>query len=151
MSLPTEGFDFAVTARNAAARTGELSTPRGTVCTPAFMPVGTQAAVKGLTPEEVRSTGARMLLANTYHLWLRPGAELVGRFGGVHGFMGWPLPVLTDSGGYQVFSLSDLRQIDDDGVSFRSHLDGAPKRLSPEEAMRVQGLLRSDIAMVLDE
>ena len=115
------------------------------------MPVGTQASVKALTPDDVASTGARIILANTYHLWLRPGAESVASHGGVVGFMKWPYALLTDSGGYQVFSLAKHRTIDDDGITFRSHLDGTMHRLTPEEAMRVQALLGSDIAMVLDE
>ena len=151
MSLPTDGFAFGVGATDGSARTGVFTTPRATVETPAFMPVGTQAAVKGLTPAEVQSTGARLILANTYHLWLRPGAERVAAFGGVTGFMKWPHALLTDSGGYQVFSLAKNTKIDDDGVTFRSHLDGEAKRLTPEEAMRVQGLLGADVAMVLDE
>jgi queuine tRNA-ribosyltransferase len=149
--LFAEGFAFAETARDGDARTTVLVTPRARIETPVFMPVGTQAAVKGLTPEEVEATGARIILSNTYHLWLRPGAERVAHMGGVQRFMGWPHALLTDSGGYQVFSLAALRRIDDDGVSFRSHLDGAKKVLTPEESMRVQGLLGSDIAMVLDE
>jgi len=151
VSLPTEGFSFRVGAVDGDARCGELETPRATIETPAFMPVGTQATVKGLTPDEVASTGARMILANTYHLWLRPGAELLASQGGVVGFMRWPYALLTDSGGYQVFSLAKHRTIDDDGITFRSHLDGTLHRLTPEEAMRVQALLGSDIAMVLDE
>ena len=151
MSLPTAGFSFRVDAVDGDARCGELTTPRATIETPAFMPVGTQASVKALTPEEVASTGARIILANTYHLWLRPGAESVASHGGVVGFMKWPHALLTDSGGYQVFSLAKHRTIDDDGITFRSHLDGTLHRLTPEEAMRVQALLGSDIAMVLDE
>ncbi|MGB8330479.1 MAG: tRNA guanosine(34) transglycosylase Tgt [Polyangiales bacterium] len=151
MSLPTAGFSFRVNAVDGDARCGELRTPRARIETPAFMPVGTQATVKALTPDEVESTGARIILANTYHLWLRPGAELVASLGGVVGFMKWPHALLTDSGGYQVFSLAKHRIIDDDGITFRSHLDGALHRLTPEEAMRVQALLGSDIAMVLDE
>ena len=151
MSLPTPGFSFRVDAVDGNARSGELVTPRARIKTPAFMPVGTQASVKALTPEEVESTGARIILANTYHLWLRPGAESVASHGGVVGFMNWPHALLTDSGGYQVFSLAKHRTIDDDGITFRSHLDGTLHRLTPEEAMRVQALLGSDIAMVLDE
>ncbi len=149
--LLTEGFAFAETARDGDARTCLLRTPRASIETPVFMPVGTQASVKSQTPQEVEATGARIILANTYHLWLRPGAERVHRLGGVQRFMRWPHAMLTDSGGYQVFSLSELRKINDDGVSFRSHLDGAKKVLTPEESMRVQGLLGADIAMVLDE
>jgi queuine tRNA-ribosyltransferase len=149
--LLTEGFAFAETARDGDARTCLLRTPRALIETPVFMPVGTQASVKSQTPSEVEGTGARIILANTYHLWLRPGAERVHRLGGVQRFMRWPHAMLTDSGGYQVFSLSELRKITDDGVAFRSHLDGAKKVLTPEESMRVQGLLGADIAMVLDE
>ncbi|MGF1466277.1 MAG: tRNA guanosine(34) transglycosylase Tgt [Sandaracinaceae bacterium] len=150
MSLPTEGFGFGVTATDGHARTGRFTTPRAVVETPAFMPVGTLAAVKGLTPEEVASTGARMLLGNTNHLWLRPGPERIARLGGLGRFMAWPHATLTDSGGFQVFSLAELRAVDEGGVTFRSHLDGAPLRLTPEESMRIQGLLGSDVAMVLD-
>lgn len=146
-----EGFSFAETARDGDARTGTLVTPRATIETPVFMPVGTQASVKTQTCDEVAATGARIILANTYHLWLRPGAERVHTMGGVQRFMAWPHAMLTDSGGYQVFSLAKLRKISDDGVEFRSHLDGSKKMLTPEESMRVQGLLGSDIAMVLDE
>jgi len=148
--LPTEGFAFEVAASCGAARRARFTTPRAVVETPTFMPVGTQATVKSLTPDEVEATGARIVLANTYHLWLRPGAELIDRFGGAPRFMGWRHAMLTDSGGYQVFSLAERRAIDADGVTFRSHLDGAKKRLTPEESMRVQRLLRSDVAMVLD-
>jgi len=151
VSLPTSGFSFRVDAADGDARCAALTTPRATIETPAFMPVGTQATVKALTPDEVASTGARIILANTYHLWLRPGAESVASHGGVVGFMKWPHALLTDSGGYQVFSLAKHRTIDDDGITFRSHLDGTLHRLTPEEAMRVQALLGSDIAMVLDE
>ena len=149
--LLTEGFSFAETARDGDARACVLRTPRAVIETPVFMPVGTQASVKSQTPAEVGATGARIILANTYHLWLRPGAERVARLGGVQNFMRWPHAMLTDSGGYQVFSLSELRKITDEGVAFRSHLDGAKKVLTPEESMRVQGLLGADIAMVLDE
>jgi queuine tRNA-ribosyltransferase len=149
--LVTPGFSFAETARDGDARTAILRTPRALIETPVFMPVGTQASVKSQTPDEVAETGARIILANTYHLWLRPGAERVARLGGVQQFMSWPHAMLTDSGGYQVFSLSKLRKIDDDGVVFRSHLNGEKKHLTPEESMRVQALLGSDIAMLLDE
>jgi queuine tRNA-ribosyltransferase len=149
--LPTNGFDFREICRDGDARCGVFTMPRAVVETPVFMPVGTQASVKSLTPAEVASTGARICLANTYHLWLRPGADLVSRRGGVQRFMAWPHALLTDSGGYQVFSLAELRTIDDEGVRFRSHLDGSPRFLSPEESMRVQALLGSDVAMVLDE
>ena len=151
MSLPTLGFSFEVEAVDGGARCGLFRTPRAGIETPAFMPVGTQATVKALTPSEVASTGARIILANTYHLWLRPGAESIASQGGVVGFMKWPHALLTDSGGYQVFSLARHRTVDDDGITFRSHLDGSLCRLTPEEAMRVQALLGSDVAMVLDE
>ena len=150
MTLPTPGFSFEVHAQDGDARTGTFTTMRAAIETPAFMPVGTQATVKSQTPAEVAATGARIILANTYHLWLRPTAERVRHFGGVQRFMRWPHAMLTDSGGYQVFSLADLRTIDDDGVTFKSHLDGAKLRLTPEESMRVQALLGSDVAMVLD-
>jgi queuine tRNA-ribosyltransferase len=146
-----EGFSYEETARDGDARTGVFITPRARVETPVFMPVGTQASVKSLVPSEVEATGARLILANTYHLWLRPGAEIVDRLGGVQKFMAWPHAMLTDSGGFQVFSLAKLNEIDDDGVTFRSHLDGSKLRLTPEESMRVQALLGSDIAMAFDE
>ena len=133
------------------ARLGVLETPHGAIETPAFMPVGTLGTVKGLTQEALESVGAQIILANTYHLFLRPGAELIREMGGLHRFMSWPHPILTDSGGYQVFSLSDLRKVTDDGVEFRSHLDGSKRFLSPEEALNVQLALGSDIVMVLDE
>jgi queuine tRNA-ribosyltransferase len=134
-----------------AARVGRLETSRAAVETPVFMPVGTQATVKSQTPAEVAATGARLILANTYHLMLRPGAPRVNELGGVQRFMAWPHAMLTDSGGYQVFSLTELRKIDDDAVTFRSHIDGAKHVLSPERSMEIQALLGSDIAMVLDE
>jgi queuine tRNA-ribosyltransferase len=149
--LLSPGFSFGELARDGEARCAVLETPRATLETPMFMPVGTQASVKSQTPDEVAATGARIILANTYHLWLRPGAERVARLGGVQRFMGWPHAMLTDSGGYQVFSLAKLRKIDDEGVAFRSHLSGEKKLLTPEESMRVQALLGSDIAMLLDE
>ena len=133
------------------ARLGVLETPHGAIETPAFMPVGTLGTVKGLTQEALEAIGAQIILANTYHLFLRPGAELIRDMGGLHKFMSWPHPILTDSGGYQVFSLSDLRKVTDDGVEFRSHLDGSKRFLSPEEALNVQIALGSDIIMVLDE
>lgn len=149
--MRTPGFSFTVHARDANARVATLVTPHGAVETPTFMPVGTQGSVKALTMEEVAATGAGIVLGNTYHLWLRPGAETVRALGGLHGFSRWPRAMLTDSGGFQVFSLTKLRTLDDQGVTFRSHLDGAVKRLTPEESVRVQSLLGSDIAMVLDE
>ena len=149
-SLPTAGFSFVVGAKDGDARRGTFSTPSAVVQTPTFMPVGTAATVKGLTPAEVAATGAQIILANTYHLWLRPGAELIDRRGGVKSFMRWPRALLTDSGGFQVFSLAKLRDIDDDGVTFRSHLDGSKRRMTPEVSMEVQRALGSDVAMVLD-
>jgi queuine tRNA-ribosyltransferase len=132
------------------ARLGTLTTPHGRVDTPQFMPVGTQATVKALSPADLRAAGAQIILGNTYHLWLRPGHERIERLGGLHRFMAWDGPILTDSGGYQVVSLAHLRQVDDDGVTFASHLDGAPMRLTPELALRIQEALGSDVAMVLD-
>ena len=133
------------------ARLGRLETPHGVIETPAFMPVGTQGTVKALTQESLESIGAQIILANTYHLMLRPGAELIREMGGLHKFISWPHPILTDSGGYQVFSLADLRKVTDDGVTFRSHIDGSSHFLSPEKALDVQMALGSDIIMVLDE
>ena len=144
-------FSFRLLATDGDARRGEIATPHGLVATPFFMPVGTQGTVKGLTPEAVRATGAEIVLANTYHLMLRPGAERVAALGGLHTFMNWPHPILTDSGGFQVMSLSQLRKVADHGVTFRSHIDGASVELSPERAIEIQNLLGSDIAMQLDE
>jgi queuine tRNA-ribosyltransferase len=146
-----DAFAFRLIATDGAARHGEIATPHGRVRTPAFMPVGTQATVKGMRPEELRATGADIVLANTYHLMLRPGAERIAALGGLHRFMGWPHPILTDSGGFQVMSLAPLRKVDDDGVTFRSHLDGAMVVLTPERAIEIQALLGVDIAMQLDE
>ncbi|HWA90054.1 MAG TPA: tRNA guanosine(34) transglycosylase Tgt [Rhizomicrobium sp.] len=134
-----------------AARTGILSLPRGEIRTPAFMPLGTAGSVKAMMPENVRETGADIILGNTYHLMLRPGAERVARLGGLHKFMDWRRPILTDSGGFQVMSLAKLRKLDEDGVRFRSHIDGSEWFLTPERAMEIQRLLGSDIQMVLDE
>ena len=147
----TAPFSFKLIATDGAARTGEVATPHGVVRTPAFMPVGTQATVKGVHPQAVRATGADIVLGNTYHLMLRPGAERIARLGGLHRFMGWPHAILTDSGGFQVMSLSPLRTIDDNAVTFRSHLDGSIHELSPEHAVEIQLLLGADIAMQLDE
>src|SRR6185437_1605181 len=147
----TAPFSFTLKATDGAARRGEIVTPHGRVQTPAFMPVGTQATVKGLAPGEVRSTGAEIVLGNTYHLMLRPGAERIAALGGLHGFMQWPLPILTDSGGFQVMSLSALRRLEEHGVTFRSHLDGTMVELTPERAIEIQALLGADIAMQLDE
>jgi len=144
-------FRFELKSTDGQARTGVLHTPRGKIRTPAFMPVGTAATVKAMLPQSVRETGADIVLGNTYHLMLRPGANTVHRLGGLHKFMGWERPILTDSGGFQVMSLSKLRKITEEGVAFRSHIDGAEEFLSPERAMEVQRLLGSDIQMVLDE
>ena len=142
---------FEILATDGAARSGVLHTARGTVHTPAFMPVGTAGTVKAMLPESVVETGAEIILGNTYHLMLRPGAERIARLGGLHSFMNWQGPILTDSGGYQVMSLAGLRAIGEDGVTFRSHVDGSEHFLSPERAMEIQRLLASDIRMVLDE
>ncbi len=148
----TDRFSFRLIATDGTARRGEIATPHGMVRTPAFMPVGTQATVKGLAPDDVRNTGTDILLGNTYHLMLRPGAERIAALGGLHTFMDWPGPILTDSGGFQVMSLSELRKIDErKGVTFRSHIDGAMVELSPERAVEIQTLLGADIAMQLDE
>ena len=144
-------FSFRLIATDGAARSGEIVTAHGTVRTPAFMPVGTQAAIKGVHHDDVRASGADILLGNTYHLMLRPSAERIAALGGLHTFMRWPLPILTDSGGYQVMSLAPLRKVAEAGVTFRSHIDGAMVELTPERAVEVQILLGSDIAMQLDE
>src|SRR6188768_3362113 len=141
---------FEVLARSGHARCGRLITPHGEVATPAFMPVGTAGTVKALHPSEVSDTGARLLIANTYHLWLRPGAELVAEQGGLHAFMRWPHAIATDSGGFQAFSLAQRVKVSEDGFDFASHIDGSRRNLTPEESMRVQGLLGSDIALQLD-
>jgi queuine tRNA-ribosyltransferase len=150
VSSPT-GFAFRVDAADGAARTGVVSTPHGDVRTPAFMPVGTQGAMKGVHWRDVKASGADIVLGNTYHLMLRPGAERIAALGGLHRFVNWPHPILTDSGGFQVMSLSELRKIDHNGVTFRSHLDGAMFALTPERAIEIQTLLGSDIVMQLDE
>ena len=147
----TPEFRFDLLATDGAARRGRLHTGRGPVDTPAFMPVGTAGTVKGMLPEQVRATGAQILLGNAYHLMLRPGAERVAALGGLHRFMGWDGPILTDSGGYQVLSLSGLRKLDEDGVTFQSHIDGSYHRMRPEDSVRIQHLLDADITMVLDE
>ena len=144
-------FGFRLAATDGTARTGEMTTAHGLVHTPAFMPVGTQASVKGVHHDDVRAAGTELLLGNTYHLMLRPGAERIAALGGLHAFMRWPYPILTDSGGFQVMSLSALRKVTEERVTFRSHLDGAMVELSPERATQVQNLLGSDIAMQLDE
>ncbi|MGL4964541.1 MAG: tRNA guanosine(34) transglycosylase Tgt [Inquilinus sp.] len=144
-------FRFEPLARDGAARTGRLHTAHGVVQTPTFMPVGTAATVKAMRPEEVAAAGAQIVLGNTYHLMLRPGAERVARLGGLHRFMNWPGPILTDSGGFQVMSLSQLRRMDKDGVTFRSHLDGSEHRLSPARSTEIQHLLDATITMAFDE
>jgi len=144
-------FSFSIHATDGKARTGVIAMRRGEIRTPAFMPVGTAATVKAMKPETVRAIGADIILGNTYHLMLRPGAERVARLGGLHKFMNWPRPILTDSGGYQVMSLSDLRKITEEGVTFASHLDGSRHMLSPERSMEIQRLLGSDIVMAFDE
>jgi queuine tRNA-ribosyltransferase len=144
-------FSFEVTHTHGAARCGVMQTPHGAVTTPAFMPVGTQGAVKAVTHRDVEGLGAEIILANTYHLYLRPGAERIGRLGGLHRFTGWTRPILTDSGGYQVFSLAARRKVHEEGVTFRSHLDGSEHLLTPESAVDIQAQLGSDVAMVLDE
>jgi queuine tRNA-ribosyltransferase len=146
-----QAFSFTLLKSDGAARRGEIVTPHGKVQTPAFMPVGTQGTVKGLMPEAVAATGAEIVLGNTYHLMLRPGAERIAALGGLHAFMNWPLPILTDSGGFQVMSLSALRKLTENGVTFRSHLDGAMVELRPERAIEIQALLGADISMQLDE
>jgi queuine tRNA-ribosyltransferase len=143
-------FDFSLQARDGRGRAGIFNTPHGPLSTPVFAPVGTQATVKALTPEQLESLGARLILANTYHLYLRPGDQLIARMGGLHDFMRWDGPILTDSGGYQVFSLADRRSVDADGVTFRSHLDGAEHRLTPEKTIAIQENLGADIIMTLD-
>ncbi len=145
------GFGFQVAARDGAARAGAITTPRGQIRTPAFMPVGTAATVKGMLPESVAATGADILLGNTYHLMLRPGAERVARLGGLHRFMNWERPILTDSGGFQVMSLAGLRKLSEEGVRFQSHVDGSRHMLTPERSMEIQRLLGSDIVMCFDE
>jgi queuine tRNA-ribosyltransferase len=147
----SEPFSFRLTATDGAARTGAITTAHGVVHTPAFMPVGTQAAIKGVHHDDVRASGAEILLGNTYHLMLRPSAERIAALGGLQAFMRWPHPILTDSGGFQVMSLAPLRKISENGVTFRSHIDGATIELSPERAVEVQNLLDSDIAVQLDE
>jgi queuine tRNA-ribosyltransferase len=144
-------FEVVKQSSRSAARAGRLETPHGVVETPVFMPVGTQATVKTMTPEELESLGARIILSNTYHLYLRPGADLVAAAGGLHSFMNWNLPILTDSGGFQVFSLGNLREISEGGVAFRSHIDGSPHLLTPERSIEAQMLLGADIIMAFDE
>ena len=145
------GFSFTLEATDGKARKGVIGTPRGEIRTPAFMPVGTAATVKAMLPESVRETGADVLLGNTYHLMLRPGAERIDRLGGLHDFMNWKRPILTDSGGFQVMSLASLRKLTEEGVTFKSHIDGSKHALTPERSMEIQRLLGSDIVMCFDE
>jgi queuine tRNA-ribosyltransferase len=147
----TEEFRFEILGQDKTARSGVITTARGKIRTPAFMPVGTAATVKAMYPEAVKALGADIVLSNSYHLMLRPGPERIGALGGLHTFMNWPWPILTDSGGFQVMSLSKLRKLDENGVTFQSHIDGALYRLTPERAMEIQDLLDSDIKMPLDE
>ncbi len=147
----TQPFGFTLSATDGRARTGVIHTPRGEIRTPAFMPVGTAATVKAMLPGSVRETGADILLGNTYHLMLRPTAERIARLGGLHRFMNWDRPILTDSGGYQVMSLTDLRKLTEEGVRFKSHIDGSKHMLTPERSMEIQRLLGSDIVMAFDE
>jgi queuine tRNA-ribosyltransferase len=144
-------FEFTLTTQNNHARTGTFTTPHGALQTPVFAPVGTQATVKALTPAQVSDLGASLVLSNTYHLYLRPGDDIVAEFGGLHRFMRWPHPMLTDSGGFQVFSLSQTRTVDNDGVTFRSHIDGSEHRFTPERSIRIQENLGADIIMAFDE
>lgn len=147
----TAAFSFAIARTDGRARTGQILMPRGVIRTPAFMPVGTAATVKGMYPDQVKGLGADVVLGNTYHLMLRPGAERVAALGGLHTFMNWPYPILTDSGGFQVMSLAQLRKLDERGVVFQSHLDGATYELTPERSIEIQSLLGADISMQLDE
>ncbi|MFZ4530336.1 MAG: tRNA guanosine(34) transglycosylase Tgt [Alsobacter sp.] len=149
--MSVQDFAFALARTDGSARTGEIRMPRGVIRTPAFMPVGTAATVKAMYPDQVKALGADVVLGNTYHLMLRPGAERMARLGGLHAFMNWPYPILTDSGGFQVMSLAQLRKLDETGVTFRSHIDGSAHVLTPERSIEIQGLLGSDIQMQLDE
>jgi queuine tRNA-ribosyltransferase len=146
-----ESFSFTLSARQGSARAGVFSTPHGDLLTPVFAPVGTQATVKAVTPAQLEELGASLILANTYHLYLRPGADLVAELGGLHAFMRWPRPILTDSGGFQVFSLAEMRKIDEEGVTFKSHIDGSTHRLTPEKAIEIQEKLGADVIMAFDE
>src|SRR5207237_5116694 len=144
-------FEVGATDKSTKARSGRLTTRHGIIETPAFMPVGTQGSVKAVSPRELREMNAQIILANTYHLFVRPGLEVIKHFRGLHRFMSWDGPILTDSGGYQIFSLAKLRKISEDGVQFQNHVDGTPAFISPEIAMEIQAALGSDIAMMLDE
>jgi queuine tRNA-ribosyltransferase len=147
----TFSFELFAEDKNSHARAGVIHTPHGDIPTPVFAPVGTQATVKTLTPADLQELGAKLILSNTYHLYLRPGADLIANFGGLHHFMQWPGPILTDSGGFQVFSLEGLRKVDDDGVTFRSHIDGSEHRFTPEKVIAIQEKLGADIIMAFDE
>ena len=151
MAEPHDTFSYRLLHQDGLARTGEILTPRGIIRTPAFMPVGTVATVKALYPEQVRASGADVLLGNTYHLMLRPGAERVAKLGGLHTFMRWPGPILTDSGGFQVMSLAKIRKITEEGAAFQSHIDGSRHMLTPERSIEIQCLLGADIQMQFDE
>src|SRR5438046_1268575 len=151
MLNPPLRFDLLKTDASSHARLGKVTTRHGVFDTPAFMPVGTQGTIKGLLPEQVAATGSQILLANTYHLMLRPGEKVVAELGDLHKFMAWPGPILTDSGGFQVFSLADINEIDDHGVTFKSHVDGSLVRLTPQRSMEVQNALGADIIMAFDE
>jgi len=146
-----KSFEVLGSARESKARRGRLTTARGIIDTPAFMPVGTQGSVKGVSPRELRELDAQIILGNTYHLFVRPGLDVIKHFGGLHKFMNWDGPILTDSGGYQIFSLSKLRKITEDGVEFQNHIDGARAFISPEIAIETQAALGGDIVMALDE
>src|SRR6267142_2461680 len=143
-------FEFDIAAQSGAARAGTLTLPHGTVETPVFMPVGTQGSVRTLSPNDLRATGATLVLANTYHLHVRPGEQIIEKLGALHRFMGWARPLLTDSGGFQVFSLAGSRRLDEDGVEFQSHVDGSRRTLTPERATEIQWTLGADIAMAFD-
>lgn len=149
--MTEQPFSYQLCANDGRARAGIFNTPHGVIQTPIFAPVGTQATVKAVTPAQLRDLGASLVLSNTYHLYLRPGAELVAEMGGLHEFMQWPRPMLTDSGGFQVFSLSEMRKIDEDGVTFKSHIDGSSHRFTPESSIQIQELLGADIIMAFDE
>ncbi len=149
--MAQKSFKFTTISKSENARAGVFTTPHGEILTPVFAPVGTQATVKSLTPKQLEQTGASLVLSNTYHLYLRPGPDLVQEMGGLHNFMQWNRPMLTDSGGFQVFSLSDMRKVDEDGVSFRSHIDGSTHRFTPEKAIEIQEKLGADIIMAFDE
>src|SRR5690349_22834672 len=143
-------FDFWIDGESGAARSGTLTLPHGIVTTPLFMPVGTQATVRTLSPHDLKAVGAQIVLANTYHLHVRPGEDVIAQLGGLHKFMAWERPLLTDSGGFQVFSLEGFRKVDEDGVEFQSHVDGGRRKLTPEKAIEIQWTLGADIAIAFD-